>query len=176
MSSQPRHRPALPAAGQWRVLRPLVVTVGVLGTFALLAGGGWYLLHAPLGSTPAAGCSTGGPPATVVTSVRVLNGSNRAGLAQTTADELALRKFRIVGIGNANRPYAGVAEIRHGAADLAAGRRLAAQLVGGVLVTDPKLRDEVDLILGRRFGGLRPAPPAAKPAATPRPAATRCRA
>lgn len=154
-----------PGRSRWQMWRPYVATVAVLAAFAGMAGGGWYLLH----QSPAASDSTTpcvGPrrtPAPV--SVRVLNGSGRNGLARRTAEQLSARRFQVIGIGNASRSYAGVAQVRHGAANVAAGRRVAAQVRGAVLVADRRLRVEVDLVLGRRFRALRPLP---RPSPTPK--------
>jgi hypothetical protein len=96
------------------------------------------------------------PPAPLAASavhVRVLNGTNRAGLAHDVADQLRRRGFRIAGVGNAPRVVPATL-VQHGAADLAGALALAEQLRAATTTT-ATVR-VVTLVIGRDFHGLAP--------------------
>lgn len=80
--------------------------------------------------------------------VRVLNGTDRAGLANSTAAELAARGFTVVGTGNSPRPSAATAEVHVGEQGVAAGYTVAAQIDGAIIQLDTRADASVDLIVG----------------------------
>ena len=88
--------------------------------------------------------------------VKVLNGSGRAGLAETTMSALVAAGFVKGGTGNDERGRVSVTEVRY-----ATGAEAKAQLVleyvgtGAKLVGDPTLDDaDVTVVLGSDFTGL----------------------
>lgn len=83
--------------------------------------------------------------------LRVLNGTNRAGLAHDVADQLRRRGFRIAGVGNAPHVFAATL-IQHPDADLA-GALGVAEHFRTAAVTSAKVR-VVTLVIGRDFHGL----------------------
>ncbi len=76
--------------------------------------------------------------------VDVANGTEQSGLAIDTADQLTMRGFMIVGIGNTEHPvHEGVAQVRYAKPQLAAAIRLAAYVPGAELVQVTKLKGRV---------------------------------
>jgi hypothetical protein len=137
-----------------RLARGAVVTVAVLAAFAGMAGGGWWLLHhddAGAADTCVKVDRSPRPPL----AVRVLNSTDRPGLARRTGDALSGRGFQIRAVGNQARTVTGTAQVRHPSGDDATAQLLARHVPGAVLVADPRLRGEVDLVLGAKFTRLR---------------------
>ena len=159
-------------AKQLRLLGQLLVTVLVLGAFAGLAGGGYYLLRNEPADEGTPTCTSGS--AAPLLGIRVINSTSRPLLARRTGDQLIGRAFEIKGVGNSENPVAGSAQIRYPRTAVPTARVLARHVPGAVLLVDPKLTDEVDLILGAKFRGLRPAADVAKiTRAAPKPSPVR---
>ncbi|MFC5381964.1 LytR C-terminal domain-containing protein [Aquipuribacter nitratireducens] len=173
--------------GRWRALRHgvvllLVITV-VGGTGVIAAGavlGRWALPFAPEPQAAPSVAPTGAPcepaavqPANVQgTSVTVLNGTDRTGLAGGTADELEARGFTIAEIGNAPREVE-AAVVRYSPVAEPAALVVAANLQGAVLEPDERV-DVVTVVLGETWAGLAAPDVAAEAAATPQPSRVRC--
>ncbi|MCV2393067.1 LytR C-terminal domain-containing protein [Actinotalea sp. M2MS4P-6] len=85
--------------------------------------------------------------------ITVLNGSDRAGLAGITGDDLAARGFTVVSTGNYDTIDV-AAELRFGASGISAAYTLAAQMATPALVLDTREDASVDLVLGADFAGL----------------------
>jgi hypothetical protein len=105
----------------------------------------------------AAACATAreAPPSLDPTtlSVRVLNGTDRAGLAQQVAGEMQRRGFTVAEIGNddTDREVTGPGEIRHGPRGEDAAAYVALLLPGAGLYPDTRATAQVDLVLGPEF-------------------------
>ncbi len=85
--------------------------------------------------------------------VNVLNGSERAGLAGITGDQLTGRGFTVGATGN--YPNIDVpSELLFGTEGISAAYTLAAQLDGPALILDTREGASVDLVLGADFAGL----------------------
>lgn len=153
-----------PRSRRWpRALAVLVVLALVV---AVGAGAWWSLTRDEPAAAPAptasATCRTKAakppksipPPGQVM--VDVANGTDQAGLAINTSDTLTERGFRIVGIGNTERPVKqGVAQVRYREARLGAAIRLASYVPGAQLVPVPRLRRATVLLwLGPEFAGV----------------------
>lgn len=126
-----------------------------------LAVGGWFGWHALRGNDTSS-LRTGGTPcvqpthppapaAPAAVHVRVLNGTNRAGLAHEVADQLRHRGFRLAGVGNAPHVIPATL-VQHADADLAGALSIAEQFRAAD-VTAAKVR-VVTLVIGRDFHGL----------------------
>jgi hypothetical protein len=88
-------------------------------------------------------------------SVRVLNGTDQAGLAGTVATAFKDRGFAVTGTGNFTpRPLAGTARIVTGVPGLAAAYTVAAQVQDARVVLDGRADATVDLAVGTEFVGL----------------------
>lgn len=88
------------------------------------------------------------PVAYDVVQVRVLNGTDRRGLAGATAQNLGDRGFTVVDSANAPAPYPGAALISFGEAGIDAAYTLAAHVPDADLRIDRREGAEVDLVLG----------------------------
>jgi hypothetical protein len=139
--------------------RTLVVIVLILASLAVAGWFGWRALRgdsAGLRAQAPACVQPTRPPTPAAPGdvhVRVLNATNRAGLAHDVADRLRARGFRIAGVGNySSRLPATI--IQRGAADLAAATAVEEQLRGAEqAAADVRV---VTLLLGRDFRGLAP--------------------
>ncbi len=160
-----------------RKRRRALITIGIvlLGLFFAF----WYALsYYETDTTPtapaaagAATCRTPDPnevaPGDV--KVRVLNASNRNGLAAATAKALGSRGFVIRGAANdtSKRKPPAVAEIRYGPDGEARAKLLQSVMPKGTtLVNDKRKGTDVDVALGAKFTQLRPP---ATPTSTPLP-------
>lgn len=99
------------------------------------------------------------PPAAAApadTAVRVLNATDRDGLAAAAAEQLTARGYQVVDVGNAegNRDFPDPAQVRHGATGVATARAVQAQVLGAVLVQDERAGADVDLVLGNAYTEL----------------------
>jgi hypothetical protein len=105
-------------------------------------------------STPAGNAPPSLDPGTI--SVRVLNATDTAGLAQTVAEELQLRGFVIDEIANdsSEREVTGVGEVRHGPRGNDAAAFLALVLPGAGDYLDTRATEQVDLVLGPEYTQL----------------------
>ncbi len=88
--------------------------------------------------------------------VKVLNATDRGGLAKQTATALTGQHYRVTGSGNAPAPSSSTI-IQYSAASDAAGARALAQLVPNALVQQVAgvTTGTVDLILGANFSGVK---------------------
>jgi hypothetical protein len=148
----------------------------VLLVVVSLAVGGWFGWQALRGGGDGTDAATVRPcvqpphppaPATPgEVHIRVLNGTNRAGLAHDVAVQLRRRGFRLAGVGN-NPRRAAVTTVEHPAGALAAAEAVAEQLSAAqVQAVSVKV---VTLIIGRDFRRLA----SSQQAATARSADTR---
>jgi hypothetical protein len=142
-----------------------VIVAVLVVTALILAGGGTWWWLTQRGSTdeprdtPTVRCTTATPtppkklPPPSAVQVAVLNGTDRAGLAISTADALALRGFDVVAIGNATRPVrSGVGVIAYGSKGVGAAVQLASYLPGASLqLVESRKGAGVDLRLGPEF-------------------------
>ncbi|MBK5248621.1 MAG: LytR C-terminal domain-containing protein [Actinomycetales bacterium] len=90
-------------------------------------------------------------------SANVLNGTNTAGLAATTAASLAGYGVSIGQQANANARYAGVARIVAGPLGVGAAYTVAALFPEATIETDARSDATVDVIVGSEFEALLPA-------------------
>jgi hypothetical protein len=139
--------------------RPIPPLIFLL-VLALAAAGVWWNVlqkDKELKADEAAACSSAQEappsldPATV--SVRVLNATDRAGLAQQVADELRLRGFTIAEVGNddTGREVTGPGEVRHGPRGIDAARYVAIYVPGAGDYPDTRATAQVDVVLGPAF-------------------------
>ena len=88
-------------------------------------------------------------------SMRVLNGTDKSGLASTVGTALKDRGFTVTGTGNFTpRPLAGTARVVTGVPGLAAAYTVAAQVQNARIVLDGRADATVDLAVGTEFVGL----------------------
>jgi hypothetical protein len=148
----PRRKPRRRGRRWWLLL--LLVTLAVVGWFGRQALRGDNTSSLRTGNVPCVQPTH--PPAPADPSavhVRVLNGTNRAGLAHEVADQLHRRGFRLAGVGNAPHVVAATT-VQHPEAELAAALAVAEQLRAAE-VGAAKVR-VVTLTIGRDFHGLAP--------------------
>lgn len=145
----------------------LLIVAIVLGIGLLGAAINQGVITLPGSDSTAKPCPT--PTSPLMTpaqvSVRVLNGSDRKGLAATVGDELKARGYKVTGIGNAepgDRSFPDPAQIRYGEQGTLAAQALQVQVPGVALVNDSREDASVDLILGGGYTALVPAEEAAK--------------
>jgi LytR cell envelope-related transcriptional attenuator len=153
----PRRRPRR----RGRKLLTLLVVV-------TLAAGGWFGWQALRGDDGANQATVRpcvqpthppAPASAAQVHVRVLNGTNRGGLAHEVALQLRARGFRLAGVGNNPRRIA-LTTVEHPTAGLAAGEAVAEQLPAAQLQAgDVKV---VTLIVGRDYRRLASAQQAAQ--------------
>lgn len=137
------------------------LTLATLGSIAVFTGAipspldrGFTTAAPDTGAQyPPAPCPPGGTLAVAYQSVQVtvLNATKRAGLATDTANALAGRGFVILATRNSPAVVKGTAEIRFGAAGVAAAYTLAGQLKNPTLVFDERADPTVDLAVGGTF-------------------------
>jgi hypothetical protein len=150
--------PVRPRSGR-RPLPPLIFLL-VLALAAL--GVWWNVLRQEKQQVAAqeAKCSTAEAappsldPATV--SLRVFNGTDQAGLAQTVATELDGRGFIVDEVANdtSGRTVTGVGELRHGPRGTEAAGYLRAVLPGAGDYLDTRATAQVDIVIGPEFTAL----------------------
>ena len=139
--------------------RPLPPLIFLL-VLALAAAGVWWNVlqkDKERKADEAAACATAreAPPSLDPTtlSVRVLNGTDRAGLAQQVAGEMQRRGFTVAEIGNddTDREVIGPGEVRHGPRGADAARFVALLLPGAGDYPDTRATEQIDLVLGPEF-------------------------
>jgi hypothetical protein len=168
----------LGAGGRRRSRRRLARTALTVVLVLLLAGAAaaatwWWFTQRDTGNGPAQGaptvvCTTPTPrpprniPRPADVQVGVLNGTNRAGLAISTADELALAGFDVIAIGNSPKPVdSGVAVIGYAPKAEAGAVRLASYLPGATLRRETRRKDTmIELRLGPDYASVASAPQA----------------
>jgi hypothetical protein len=149
-------RPPVRARSGRRPLPPLIFLL----VLAVGAGAVWWNVFRQdeaRSADQAAACATAASappsldPATV--SVRVLNATDEAGLAQKVAEQLTGRGFTIAEIGNddTDREVTGPGEVRHGARGSDAAAFVALLLPGAGDYPDTRATETVDLVLGPEF-------------------------
>jgi hypothetical protein len=86
-------------------------------------------------------------------SVRVLNATDQAGLAQRVADELTRRGFVVEEVANdsSEREVTGVGEVRHGPRGNEAASYVGVYLPNGDDYLDTRATAQVDFVLGPEF-------------------------
>ncbi len=175
-------RPPVRARSGRRPIPPLIFLL----VLALAAAAVWWNVlrqHQEQEAEAAAACATAqeAPPSLDPTtlSVRVLNATDRGGLAQQVADDLAARGFTVAEVGNddTGREVAGTGEVRHGPRGADAARYLAVFAPGVTLYPDTRATEQLDLVLGPSFefpASLAPAEQVAAALATATSAAAAC--
>lgn len=177
---------------RWRALRHAVVmllVVLVVGGTGVIAGGAvlgrWELPWAPTPRpAPEASPSPGAvpldceravvtPAAAQGTSVRVLNATDRTGLAGTVQDELEARGFVVTEVGNSQLDVPEAALVAFPPGTEPAALVVAAQLTGAVLRADPAA-PAVTVLLGDAWTGPTPIEVAAQLGTTPQPSVVDC--
>jgi hypothetical protein len=152
-------RPPVRARSGRRPLPPLIFLL-VLAVLAL--GTWWYVLHKSDADQQArdAACSSaaGAPPSLEPSTltVRVLNGTDQQGLAQTVAKGLQSRGFTVSEFGNdpTGRKLTGTGEIRYGPRGRSAAAYLHVYLSGAANFQDTRATATVDLVIGPQFKQL----------------------
>jgi hypothetical protein len=86
-------------------------------------------------------------------SVRVLNGTKNAGLANAVADALSLRGFSVIGTDNANMVVDDT-QIRFGMNATASAYTVAGNFVEPTMVLDDRTDGLIDIVVGRTFDDL----------------------
>jgi hypothetical protein len=139
--------------------RPLPPLLFLL-VLAIIAGAVWWNVFrddaAKSASQEAACVSAEKAPPSLdpkTVSVRVLNATDQAGLAQKVADELKKRGFSVAEVANdpTERKVTGVGEIRHGPRGAEAAAYLGVFLPSGGDFVDTRATAQVDFVLGPDF-------------------------
>ncbi len=180
--------------GRWRALRHAVVLLMIIiavGGVGVAAGGAvlgrWDLPWAPAPNNQAS--ATAEPsvaaldcePAVVTpagvagTSVEVLNATSSSGLAGTVADELEVRGFTVVDVGNFSGAVAEPAQVLFPEGAEPAALAVAAHLEGAVVVADPQVT-VVTAVLGDGWTGIATVDQAVEAAQVPQPSVIACAA
>jgi len=150
--------PVRPRSGRHPV--PPLIFLLVL---ALIALGVWWMVLQQDNARQdreAAACSSAeaAPPSLdpSTVSVRVLNATEHAGLAQTVANQLKQRGFKIDEVGNdrGSHEVTGTGEVRYGPRGREAARYLRVYLAGAEDDLDTRATSQVDLVLGPEFKSL----------------------
>jgi hypothetical protein len=105
------------------------------------------------------------PVAPEVVRIRVLNGTDRPGLARRVADELSALGFRVVDVASADSDDYASTVVRHGPDRAESSQTLAAAVSGSKRQLDGSLERVLELVVGRDFTATR-----AVSVSTPRPA------
>lgn len=150
-----------PSRSRRRSSGPLLGALAVV-VLAAIAGGGYYLLSSSGDAArPGPSCGSVAPssrPARALSPaavhLRVLNGTGRTGLAKATGSLLHARGFAVDAFGNTG-PASGAPVLRYGAGGRPAAELIALHLTSAALVSDPRVRGHVDLVLGSGFTRLR---------------------
>jgi LytR cell envelope-related transcriptional attenuator len=149
-------RPPVRARSGRRPLPPLLFLL----VLAIIAGAVWWNVfrdESAKSASQAAACVSAqkAPPSLdpKTVSIRVLNATDEAGLAQKVADELKKRGFTIAEVANdpTERKVTGVGEIRHGARGAEAAAFLGVLLPSGGDYLDTRATAQVDFVLGPDF-------------------------
>jgi hypothetical protein len=149
-------RPPVRARSGRRPLPPLIF----LALLAVVAGAVWWNVfreEAKDTAAEAAACETAQQaPASLdpkTVSVRVLNATDQAGLAQKVADELTRRGFVVAEVANdaSEREVTGVGELRYGPRGNEAASYISVYLPDGGDYLDTRATAQVDFVLGPEF-------------------------
>jgi len=161
VSETSERRPVRPR----RDRRPVLPLVLIL-VLAVAALGVWWNVFRDAAASDradAAACTSAeqAPPSLDPTSLelRVLNGTQTAGLAQTVATTLQSRGFVVTEIANdsSGRQVTGVGELRYGPRGEQAARYMGLFLVGATDYEDTRADATVDVVVGPDFTELAPA-------------------
>jgi hypothetical protein len=166
--------------------------IGVILLIGLGAAAAWYLRKddsrvpsrltaqptctpAPTAAPTKAPLAVALPPPTAVT-LTVLNGTNRALLAKSVADQLAAQGFHVLGQANNRAAVSGASQVVFGPGGSLLARTTSAWVPGSTVVPAPKAKARsVTLVLGSSYSRLAtPAEAAAaqRPTAVLTPSAT----
>jgi hypothetical protein len=154
--SQRTDRPPVRARSGRRPIPPLIFLL----VLALAAAGVWWNViqkDKAQKADEAKACASAqdAPPSLDPTtlSVRVLNATDRGGLAQQVAGELQNRGFTVAEIGNddTDREVTGPGEVRYGPRGTDAAAFVALLLPGAGQYPDTRATAQVDLVLGPEF-------------------------
>jgi len=117
--------------------------------------------------TTAAAPAQGAAPSPGQITVNVYNATSRNGLATEAAKTVKERGFVVGTVANdpARKQVAGTAEVRYGKNGETAAKVVSTLVAGAAPVTDARADASVDLVLGKGFTAMSPAP-AAPPGAT----------
>lgn len=117
--------------------------------------------------TTAAAPAQGAAPSPGQITVNVYNATPRNGLATEAAKTVKERGFVVGTVANdpARKQVAGTAEVRYGKNGETAAKVVSTLVAGAAPVTDARADASVDLVLGKGFTAIAPAP-AAPPGAT----------
>jgi hypothetical protein len=149
-------RPPVRARSGRRPLPPLIFLL----VLALAAAGVWWNVlrkdqERKVEEAKACATAQQAPPSLDPTtlSVRVLNATDRGGLAQQVATELQVRGFTVAEIGNddTDREVTGPGEVRHGPRGADAAAFVALVVPGAGTYPDTRATEQVDLVLGPDF-------------------------
>jgi hypothetical protein len=131
----------------------LLVGVGALGTWLQ-----WWTIGGGPSAAPAPPtCPTQTMVEPRATSLRVLNGTKRRGLARAVARELQVRTFRVASIDTERRKKSltVVAELRYGPAGAKSATTVATQFHAPVKKTKIKRKGKtVDVVLGTKYKAM----------------------
>ncbi len=109
-------------------------------------------------STNANACTTSAIAAEVPepdqVKLRVLNATDRGGLATTVATAFKSRGFNVVAVGNSPDILTGTAEVRFGAKAVGAAHLVRAQVTDARPIADDRKDDVVVIVLGPEFTNL----------------------
>lgn len=138
-----------------------LLVLGVMGLIAIIAVV-WTITRDSQDDSDKAGnkCVTAAMatkvPEPAEARVRVLNATDRAGLAGTTGDQLKARGFTVVEVGNSKDVLTASAEVRYGPKAVGAGHLVRANVPGSQAVPLTEGDDVVTLIIGPGFSKLTP--------------------
>jgi LytR cell envelope-related transcriptional attenuator len=149
-------RPPVRARSGRRPLPPLIF----LAVLAIIAGTVWWNVFrddAADNAAAAAACETAQQaapsldPKTI--SIRVLNATDQAGLAQRVAGEMQKRGFKVDEVANdtSERKVTGVGEVRHGPRGNQTAAYVRVYLPDGGDYVDTRATAQVDVVLGPEF-------------------------
>ena len=161
MSAPPTDRSAVRPRSGRRPIPPLVFLL-VLALAALVVWWNVFDTEGEIQAEEAEACASASaaPPSLDPTTVslRVLNATDTAGLAQTVAASLQERGFVVEEIANdpTEREVTGVGELRHGPRGNEAATYVALFLPGAGDLLDVRATAVVDFVIGPDFAGLAP--------------------
>jgi hypothetical protein len=139
-----------------------LIVIGVLAVLAITSVT-WAIAQDGQAGTIADKCkrtTSGPPPPPNSVKLRVLNATNKDGLAGTVARELRKAGFTVVALGNETRAVESSAEVRFGPKGLNSAALVRAYVRGAETVQQDNRKDAiVDLVLGDGYeeAGITPA-------------------
>jgi LytR cell envelope-related transcriptional attenuator len=140
---------------QTRTFLGIILAVMLIG---LLAFGNWRWWGIGMGVAAPVPCPVQVVTKPELTSVTVMNGTARAGLATAVAKELKKRHFTVVSVGteDAGSQINAVAEVRYGPAGKLAARTVALQFPAKVKMVQDDHTEGVDVtvVIGARYKAM----------------------